>query len=49
MSKPKADERVALMLDAPYNHDLRHPNVLRCYRQPLEAQREAILNFLGDT
>jgi hypothetical protein len=36
-----------LMLDAPYNQDTSHPRILRCYRQPLSTQIEAIKAFLG--
>jgi len=35
-----------LMLDAAHNSEFEHPNVLRCYRDPLETQRSEILEFL---
>jgi 5'-nucleotidase len=36
-----------LMLDAPYNRDFQHPNVLRCHRAPMYTQKELITQFLG--
>lgn len=37
-----------LMLDSKHNQGFQHPNVLRCYRQPIAQQLELILKFLGD-
>jgi hypothetical protein len=37
-----------LMLDAQHNRDFTHPNVFRCTRDPIAAQRGAILDFLGE-
>lgn len=35
-----------LMLDAPQNQDFTHPQVLRCYRRPLQEQLHLINTFL---
>lgn len=38
-----------LLLDAPYNRNFEHPQVLRCYRESLTTQKDSILRFIGRT
>jgi hypothetical protein len=36
-----------ILIDAPYNRGFEHPQVLRCYREPLATQKDSILRFIG--